>query len=159
LTEAGIPRDNIQTQAVQLRPQYETPEPEPGQPRQQELVGYLARNIVRVRSEDLGAIGDLLDAAAQAGANRVEGISFEVTQADELLGQARELAWEDAQAKADQLVGLAGAQLGDVLSISESTRGPQPIAFEAAVEREAAVPIEPGAEEIQVDLQVVWAIE
>lgn len=159
LTGAGIPRDQIQTQTVQLRPQYETPEPEPGQPRRQELVGYLARNIVEVRSEDLGAIGDLLDAAAQAGANRMEGISFEVTNAQELLSEARELAWEDAQAKAEQLVDLAGAALGEVQSISESTRGPQPVRAVEVVEREAAVPIEPGAEEIQVDLQVVWAID
>ena len=159
LVEAGVSEENIQTQTVQLRPEYASPEREPGEPRPRELVGYVAANVVRVSSEDVGGIGELLDAATQAGANRVEGISFEATEPGEVLGEARELAWEDAQQKAEQLTGLAGAELGDVLSISESTRGPQPVYLGAAEREEAAVPIEPGREEIRVDLQVVWALE
>jgi hypothetical protein len=158
LTEAGVPEENIQTQTVRLEPQYASPEREPGQPTERELVGYLAANVVRVSSEDLDGIGDLLDAATQAGANRVEGISFEVTNPEDVLGEARELAWENARQKAEQLAGLSAAELGDVLSISESTRGPQPV-FLGAEREAAAVPIQPGTEEIRVDLQVVWALE
>jgi len=164
LREAGVPEEEIQTQTVQLRPEYASPEQEPGlpqepgQPRQRELVGYMAANVVRVSSEDLDGMGELLDAATQAGANRIEGISFEVTNPDEVLSQARELAWENAQRKAEQLGGLSGAELGDVLSISESTRGPQPV-YARAEEMEAAVPIQPGTEEIRVDLQVVWGLK
>lgn len=158
LTEAGVPEATIQTEIVQLEPRYESPEREPGQPTQRELVGYLAANVVRVSSEGVGGIGELLDAATQAGANRVEGINFEVTNPEEVLGEARQLAWEDAQQKAEQLVSLSDAELGDVLSISESTRGPQPVRLRAE-EMEAAVPIQSGTEEIRVDVQVVWAID
>jgi len=158
LTGAGVSEEAIQTQRVQLQPQYESPEREPGQPQQRELVGYMARNMVRVGSGDLDGVGELLDTATQAGANRVEGISFEVTNPDEVLGRARELAWEDAREKAEQLANLSGAALGDILSISESTQGPRPV-YLGAAEREAAVPIQPGREDIRVDLQVVWALE
>lgn len=158
LREAGVPEEEVQTQTVQLRPQYASLEQEPGQPRQRELLGYMAANVVRVSSEDLDGIGELLDAATQAGANRIEGINFEVTNPDEVLSQARELAWENAQQKAEQLASLSGAELGDVLSISESTRGPQPV-YARAEEMEAAVPIQPGTEEIRVELQVVWGLE
>lgn len=159
LKDAGIPAEDIQTQTVQLSPQYETPEREPGGAQRRELIGYVASNIVEARSEDLDAVGQLLDAAVQAGANRVDGIRFEVSSPTELLAQAREAAWEDAEQKAQQLADLAGAELGDVLSINESTRIPRPVGLGGAVEREAAVPIEPGTENIEVDLQVTWALD
>ena len=159
LTEAGIPAEDIQTQAVRLEPEYESPEREPGQVQQRQLVGYLASNIVEASSDDLGGIGTLLDTAVQAGANRVEGIRFEVSNPSEVLTQAREIAWQDAEQKAQQLADLAGAELGDVLSINESTRGPRPVYLRGAVEQEAAAPVEPGTESIEVDLQVTWALQ
>jgi hypothetical protein len=103
-------------------------------------------------------VGDLLDAAVEAGANQVEGIRFEVTQQTDLLTQAREAAWEDAERKAQQLADLAGGELGDVISINESTTVPRPVRLEVE-EARAAVPIQPGQEEIRVDLQVTWALE
>lgn len=156
LEDAGVPAENIQTQTVQLSPRYANPEREPGQPQEQELIGYVASNIVEARTEDLNAVGDLLDAAVQAGANRVEGLRFEVSDPTDLLTQARDAAWEDAETKAAQLAALAGVELGDVLSINESTSIPRPVA--RGVEMEAAVPISPGTEEIRVDLQVTWLL-
>lgn len=158
LTEAGVPQENVQTQTVQLRPRYETPQRETGPAEERELVGYVASNIVEARTSDLEAVGRLLDEAVQAGANRVEGIRFEVSDPGELLDQAREAAWQDAENKAQQLATLAGVELGEVLSINESTTAPRPVGLGGAVEREAAVPIEPGAEDIQVDLQVTWSL-
>lgn len=167
LEETGVPTDSIQTQTVQLRPQYETPEPPegrepeaPGRASGRELVGYVASNVVEATTEDLDMVGELLDTAVQAGANRVEGISFRVENATQLLEQAREAAWENAEQKAGQLAELSGVTLDEVVSINESTRGPRPVYLGGAVEREeAAVPIEPGTEDVQVDLQVTWSIQ
>lgn len=158
VTEAGVPEENVQTQTVQLRPRYETPPRETGPEQERELIGYVASNIVEARTDDLEAVGRLLDEAVQAGANRIDGIRFEVSDPGELLDQAREAAWQDAENKAQQLATLAEVELGEVLSISESTRAPRPVGLGGAVEREAAVPIEPGAEDIQVDLQVTWSL-
>lgn len=159
LKEAGVPTESIQTQTVQLRPQYESPDREPGHGAERELVGYVASNIVEATTEDLGAVGELLDVATQAGANRIEGIDFRVTNATDLLGQAREAAWENAEEKAAQLAELSGVTLGEVLTINESTRGPRPVYAARELEQEAAVPIEPGTENVEVDLQVTWSLE
>jgi hypothetical protein len=167
LKEAGIPAAAIQTQTVQLRPQYASPEQEPtqseqreGAAQQPELVGYVASNVVEARSDNLDEVGALLDTAVEAGANQVEGIRFEVSNSTALLGQAREAAWGDAEQKAMELADLAGVALGDVLSINESTSVPRPVGLGAAIEREeAAVPIEPGREDIQVRLQVTWSLQ
>lgn len=156
LTEAGVPTENVQTQTVQLTPQYETPQGETGTAQEPKLVGYVASNIVEARTRDLGAMGELLDQAVQAGANRIQGLRFEVSDPGELLDQAREAAWQDAEEKAQQLATLANVELGDVVSISESTTTPRPVGLGSAVER--AVPVQPGAEDIQVDLQVVWSL-
>jgi uncharacterized protein YggE len=73
--------------------------------------------------------------------------------------QAREAAWNDAQNKAEQLASLAGTELGEVLTINESGRVPQPIVERPAIaEVAAAVPIEPGSQTVQVDLQVTWLL-
>jgi hypothetical protein len=74
-----------------------------------------------------------------------------------LLTQAREAAWEDAEQKAQQLADLAGATLGGVISINESTVVPRPVRLEE--DARAGVPIQPGQEEIRVDLQVTWGLD
>ncbi len=159
LKAAGILVENIQTQTIQLRARYETVRPEPGEPEKRELIGYEASNIVEARSEDLEAVGELLDAAVEAGANRIEGLRFELSDLAELLERAREAAWEDAEQKADQLANLAEVELAEVVTIDEATTAPRPAASVGAVlEREAAVPIEPGAEDVRVDLQVTWSL-
>lgn len=160
LREAGIPAENIQTQTIQLRARYETVRPEPGAREERELVGYEARNIVEARTDDLEAVGELLDAAVQAGANRIEGLRFELSDPTELLERARAAAWEDAEQKAEQLGALAGVELAAVLTITEATTAPRPApGVGALLEREAAVPIEPGTEDVRVDLQVTWSLE
>ena len=47
LSEMGIPDEDVQTQTVDLSPEYdESGAREPGEPRRRELVGYRARNTV-----------------------------------------------------------------------------------------------------------------
>ena len=154
LRDEDVAAEDIQTQVVRLRPRYEE---EPRAEGQRELIGYTATNVVEVRIRDLDAAGGVLDAAVQAGGNRIEGIRFEVSEPAAYLDQAREVAWNDAQHRAEQLASLAGVELGGIMTINESGRGPQPVVERPmAVEAAAAVPIEPGSQSIQVDLQVTW---
>jgi uncharacterized protein YggE len=158
LKATGVEAENIQTQAVQLRARYEEVAREPGQ-QERQLVGYVASNIVEVQLEDLDALGEVLDAAVRAGGNRIEGIRFEVSDPSALLNQAREAAWNDAQDKAAQLAELADGELGEVLTINESSRAPRPVVREAAMDTGArAVPIEPGTQTIEVSVQVTWRL-
>lgn len=158
LQNAGIAQADIQTQTINLFPRYDQ------QPAQQtdtpDLAGYSAINIVQVRIRNLDDLGQILDLAVQAGGNTIDHIQFEVSDAAELLRQAREAAIDDAQDKAQQLAALVNAELGMVLSIQEITRTPIPFGrggLEAAVDQ-IAVPIEPGLEMIQVEVQVTWIL-
>lgn len=157
LTQAGVARQDIQTQTLQVSPRYQDPQPpQTGTP---ELAGYSVVNIVLVRVRNLDNLGELLDTAVQAGANVVHGIQMEVSDQAEQLDQARQGAMADARQKAEQLAALANADLGEVITISET--GLTPIPFDGrggAAPLEAAVPIEPGAQLIQVNVQVTWRL-
>ncbi|MFP4345151.1 MAG: SIMPL domain-containing protein [Anaerolineales bacterium] len=157
LVEAGIPEEDIQTRTVNLRPRYQEVRPEDGAP-SREVTGYVATNTVEVTIEVLEDLGELLDTAIRAGGNRIENVRFEISDPAQLLDDAREAAWTDAQEKAMQLVTLAGAELGPVQSINESTRTPRPVRGVEMEEAARAVPVQPGTENIEVELQITWLI-
>lgn len=178
LQKAGVADDDIQTQTIQLQPQYanapqEFP-PQPVVPAQSEtmsdttsstssapeITGYIAVNTVEVRTSDLANLGSLLDEIVAAGGNQIAGIRFDISDANDALTKARDAAWQDAHQKAEQLAKLSGSKLGDVLTISEFSRGPVPLAEASLAARDAtAVPIQPGTQDVGVDLQVTWQLQ
>jgi len=158
LRQAGIAQDNIQTQYVSLSPRYSNQPTENGQP---QVTGYIATNTVQVTILDIDQVGQILDTAVQSGGNLIESIRFEISDPQQAQQQARTQAFEDAREKADQLAQLAGVQLVQVISIVEtSSLPPRPFAAGGAAEAAAdmAVPIEPGTQNVQIDLQVSWEI-
>lgn len=169
LEQAGVAQEDIQTQSIQLQPQYagasngmpQPVEPTAGQAMTNtpEIVGYIAQNTVEVRINDMANLGSLLDSVVAAGGNQIMGIRFEISEANDALQQARATAWNDAQQKAEQLAELAGAQLGSVLTINEFSRGPVPVAQTSNMMREAAaVPVQPGSQDVNVELQITWQL-
>ena len=160
LKSGGVLAKDIRTQTIRLSPRYEQPpRTAGGAQKPAELVGFTASNVVEARVRDLDGLGDLLDAAVKAGGNQIQGIRFEIEDQSALLVQARDAAWQDAQAKAEQLAKLAGAELGAALTIQEFSHTPRlyeaarAVAFDMAA---APVPIEAGEQSIQIEVQVTW---
>ena len=154
--EADVAEDDIQTQGLRLQPIYDQPQ----DAQEREVQGYRAANIVEVTVRDLDELGALLDAAVEAGGNTIENIRFEVSNTDEVLAQAREAAVNNAREKAEQLAALLDTELGQVLTVSElSFTPPTPIVFEEAVDRAAAVPVQPGTQSIEASVQITWQIQ
>ena len=155
--EAGIDEDEIQTQQLRLQPVYSQTlnavDP-------LTVTGYQAFNSVAVTAQDLSTLGELLDAAVEAGANTVEGIQFEIDNREALSAQAREAAVNDALEKAEQFAELTGTELGMVMTITEiSSEQPQPIAVEDVAAVGGAVSISPGTETVEARVQVSWQLE
>lgn len=153
LAALGIPRERVKTVRFTVSPEYD---------RNQALTGYRVDNMVSARSKALDKVGELLDGVVEAGANRVERISFTVEDPKPLAVKAREAAMADAKAKAEQLARLAGVRLGHPTYVAEGggSLPPAPVPFARGGEAFAAVtPISPGEMEIRVNVQVVYAIE
>ena len=93
---------------------------------------------------------------------RVNNVSFAVDEPEQFFDEAREKAVTDARERAEQLADLAGVELGDPLSISESRGGgPTPfpeLAFADSGRGGSATPIAPGEGEITLSVSVLYAV-
>ncbi|MCL0074174.1 SIMPL domain-containing protein [Dehalococcoidia bacterium] len=132
---------------------------------ERELAGYRVNNMVSARIRVLDEVGLIIDAVVEAGGDliRIHGIGFTVEDPTPYHCEAREKAFADARAKAEQLAGLAGVTLGKPTFISEGMAHfpPMPMPPRMAMDMEVApvTPIMPGEQEIIINVQVVFAIE
>jgi uncharacterized protein YggE len=158
---AGVEAKDMQTHGLSLEPRYERLD-KPGPNDRPRIIGYSAVNLVSVRVRDLGKIGDLLDKIATAGANRIDSISFIVSNQDKLLDDARRQAVTDARQKADLYARAAGFALDKVMSLSEESALPipRPMVMARAVAAVPAppVPVEAGEMTLTVRVHIVWSL-
>jgi uncharacterized protein len=152
ITGAGIDRSDISTDSVNLSPQTNN--------NGTEVIGYIAQNSVSVTVRDLPKAGPVIDAANGAGANIVNGISFQVSQQNPALTDALGAAVKDSKARAEAMAAAAGATVGSVVSMSDQTVSqPVPFAYDKFAAAGAATPIEPGTISTTVSVTVVWALQ
>jgi uncharacterized protein YggE len=114
-------------------------------------------NQVRLTVRDVKRLGDILDQAIALGANQINSIGFDVSNAETLRDQARKQAMENARRRAELYAQAAGAQLGPVLQIAEGGAEFAPVRRERAV-LQASVPIEPGTRRLEVSVQVTYEL-
>ncbi len=125
---------------------------------------FVVDNTVYVTVRDIESVGDVIDAAVQAGANTISGIQFDVADKSAAMAQAREAAIADAELQANGLAKAAGVTLGPIQTIGSYNSYPVPymmdrggaVAMEAAA---ASVPISPGQMTITVDVNVTYQIQ
>ena len=170
LANLGVSDDDIKTQFFNIQPEYVWREVSENGFRQnvQELVGYRVTNSIEVKIRDLEKAGEVIDAVAIAGGDviRVNNISFTIEDPLPFEMAARELAVKEAKAKAEQMAGWAGATLGRLVFLSE-TSAPSAVRTNLAFAESAdgAAPafakteIAPGDLDLRVSVQAVWAIE
>jgi len=84
------------------------------------LAGYKAVNNIQVESAQLDRTGQWIDAAVQAGANRVDYVYFSIStqRQDEVKNDLIENAVQDARNKAEIAIRPLGMEITDVLSIN-----------------------------------------
>ena len=154
LTAGGVAVEDVTTTEYSIRPEYDYSE------NKQRLMGYRVSNTVRARLRDITSTGPVLDSISSAGGDetRVNGLSFGVADETSLLARAREAAWNDVKAKAEQLATLSGHTLGKAASITETIQGPivplpRMMAADMAMSEKAPTPIQPGTSSVTVTLQ------
>ena len=159
LLAEGVVEKDIQTTNYSIRPEYDYRNDT------QTLRGYRVSNTVSAKIRQMDKAGDVIDAAAAAGGNDaiVNNIRFDLEADGPLVTAAREAAWNDAKAKAEQLAALAEVQLGQAVSISEtSSPAPPPIAYASATAeaaRDFVTPIQAGEASVSVVVTVQFGID
>ncbi len=111
--EQGVEARYLQTEYLSLEPRYSDSY------NRRELTGYVARKTIVVTLKDINNFESLLTAALEAGANNVQGVQFRTTELRQYRDQARVLAINAAQEKANALAKELGQKVGKPLKIEE----------------------------------------
>ena len=159
LKEAGIADEDIQTAYYSvniLRDYSENADPTV-------ITGFEIINQLQVTVHDTDALGELLDAAVEAGANSIYGVTFYVEDQTAAASEARAEAVADARTKAEELASAAGMSLGPVINISEGAPfypGPVYGMGRGGGEMAAAqaAPVQPGSTIVAVDVSVTYEL-
>jgi hypothetical protein len=117
---AGIRERDIQTQGIQLQPDYRW-DNEPGGRGHQTLIGYIANNSVRIKTRNIDKLTSLLDALTTAGADSVYGPNFTISDPAPLRREARVRAMARGLAEATEYARNNGYSKVRLLSVEEGT--------------------------------------
>jgi len=123
--------------------------------------GFECRHALEIRCPSLEVAGSLVADLVSAAGDRlqVEGVSLEPTDPSAAATAAREAAYADAVERATHLAGLAGATLGQPISISEGA-GAHPLpGRDLAMSARAEMSFEPGEHFIGATLTVTFGLE
>jgi uncharacterized protein len=158
LKGSGLGDDAIRTRAYDLQPEFDYRDG------RQTLRGYVARNSVEVRLDEIERVGEVIDVAVGSGATSVSGVRFDLKNRDEIERRALQRAVEDARGRAEAAAAGAGMKVDSVLRIDEAREfvpPPQPMMMRMSAESmaaDAAPPISPGEYQVRVVVTLTAAI-
>jgi uncharacterized protein YggE len=158
LDAEGVEPARRTTGGLELHEDWESRQPGQGP------VRYLAGARLTVRLARPAQAGQVAAAAVAAGgdAARVHGLGFVVGDPAAVAAAAREAAWRDALARAEQYARLAGAALGPVLEVRDAPPPPpdaRPMRLLAAQAPAGGPATEPGETTLRAAVSVTWALD
>jgi uncharacterized protein YggE/predicted secreted protein len=124
------------------------------------LVGYKAVNGIVVESTQLDRIGLWIDAAVEAGANRIDYLYFYVSseRQDQIRNNLLTEAVQDARGKANNALRPLGMQITDVLSINIDSYPKRGYELAPGSPSTTSTPIIPGAQEVSATIHATFEI-
>ena len=154
--------DTIKTASYSLQPTYEYDQTA----NKNKFIGYRVTNQITVRTKQIAGAGKFIDGATEEGANRVDNISFMISDTSEycklLLRQATERARSEAGIVAQSL----GTKIVGVKEVSSScgTEMHTPVyrsgrAQEDAMMARSAAPVEAGSLMLQGSVRTVFYLD
>ncbi len=148
LRSLKLPGAEIRTISYTVNPQYRYP-PKP------DISGYSATNVVEVVTDDISAVGKVIDTAVRTGANNIRQVQFTIKDPQAARTQALAEAATKARASANALASALGLRIVRVLSVQEQAgEGPiRPMDVMMAREAQAPpTPVESGMIEIRASV-------
>jgi uncharacterized protein YggE len=154
----GIEEDKIKTVTYSVGTNYDW--------ETRTVKGYRVTNMIQVVVEDIDIVGEVIDVAAAAGANSIQGISFGISEeeAEALANEAYVLALLNAQGKAELIASTLDLEITGVLYVSESSYAPYSpykSMAESTMDSGFAVPtpVIEGSLSVSVSVQVAFSFQ
>lgn len=111
----GVESKDMQTTNFSIAPNYQYTEKG-----KRIFLGYRVYNTLYIGVRNLSKVPDVLDAAIDAGALDVGGITFTVEDSKKYTEEVRREALRNARKKAEESAQILGFKLGTPISVSES---------------------------------------
>lgn len=156
LKAAGLTEDDIDTVGYSVYPMYDYSEGGNGK-----ITAYQVTNTIRISVRELARVGEIIDIAAEAGANTDFSIQFTLEDEDAFYNDALTKAMEEAKAKADTLAAAGKFSIGGVLQVSEGGYSYAPMyeyAMADDLKANGATPVSAGELEVTASITVVYGI-
>lgn len=156
LKEAGVKPENLQTATISLQPVYSRGASNEAR----EIVAYRASNTLRVEVDDLSGVGGIIDAGLGAGANELQGLTFELRDDTEQRAEALSRAVLDARRKAAALAEAAGVRLVAVHRVEEGGAEVHTPVLRGTAARalESGTPVEAGQVRVRATVSLTYRI-
>lgn len=159
LEDLGLSMNDLETDRFQLVPQREY-----RKGLAPLITGYQVTNSLVLRIRELDRVGEIMQAAIDAGGNNFESLTYAVDDDEQYVKKARLLAVENALHKAMELTEPLDAKVGKPLTIQEISGHPRPMHERRMMQADAmmaeSVPIQgPNELSTRVQVQVKFALE
>jgi uncharacterized protein len=166
LSNSGISEEDIQTSNFSIYPLYDSVKDSNGN-WQQILNGYRVSNILSIQTDKIDSAGDIIDTAVSSGANRVDTVSFQLSDnklekiSDDLIADAINNATQKAEKALvplkQKIVGVKSVVIHD--NVVPYYDSPMRASFDGFAESSMkSAPIMSGDEEITTNVSVVFYI-
>ncbi|MBP7071874.1 MAG: SIMPL domain-containing protein [Clostridia bacterium] len=143
LANMGIEKKQISTGAFSIDPLYDFIDG------RQTFRGYRVSNILTVTIKDIARAGEVIDKATFAGANRIDNISFTLSDQAYYYDQALKLAIENALHKGTEIGNALDLEVDEIpYKIIEENISPSPYDTSLVKLSAPATPVLPGQLEI-----------
>lgn len=141
LKSMSLGGDSIRTTSVELHPEFDYANG------RQTLRGYVARNSIEVRVDEIAKVGEVISAVVGSGATSVGGLRFDIKERAAAEREALRLAVENARSRAEAAASGAGMRVERIVRIEDhrvAMPEPRPMmAMRQTMEAQAAVPDTP----------------
>lgn len=137
LRAAKVPADAIRTAGYDLQQEWDFVKDK------RVSRGYVARNTIDVRVDDVTRVGELLELAVGTGATSVSGLRFDLRDRGRLEREALRMAVSEARMKAEAAAAGAGRTIDRILRVEEQGASAPPVPMVMA--RQLAVSADAGA--------------
>jgi uncharacterized protein YggE len=148
LKRAGVPDDAVKTRSYSVEPQMQYTDGT------SKIIGYIARQSLEVRIDDLTKIGAWIDAAGGSGATSVSDIRYDVKDRAGIEKRLLSEAVKDGMQRVTAMAVGAGVELRQIWRIDEQrlSNSPQPM-YRMAAGRGGGAPVETQVSPAELEIQ------
>jgi len=159
----GISEQDIETENLNLYEEYSWDEGT------RKSIGWRASQTLKIKTNDLTKVGEIVDICVKNGANQLNNINFKLSKEKEAEYKKQALAEAtiNAKEKAETITESLGARLGKIKTVSESNFGYRPYMYEMTAKAsgvamdmvEEAASIMPSDVTVTANINIVYYIQ